>query len=67
HVRRVGIFDPRAIAGLLRRARAGKISGFAENQAFVAALSTHLWHDAFFAASVSSPVTTLQPARIPAA
>ena len=67
NVKRVGIFDHRAVAGLVRRARAGKISGFAENQAFVATLSTHLWHDAFFNASVPAPVIHPQRVQIPAA
>lgn len=67
NVARVGIFDPRAIAGLLRRARAGKISSFAENQAFVAALSTHLWYDSFFTASAPASVIHPERVHIPAA
>ena len=67
NVKRVGLFDHRAVSGLMRRARAGKISAFAENQAFVAALSTHLWYDAFFNASAPAHVPTPRPAQIPAA
>ena len=47
-VARVGIFDPARVRALLQRARAGKISSFAENQAFIGILSTQLWHRAFF-------------------
>jgi asparagine synthase (glutamine-hydrolysing) len=46
-VRAVGIFDDRHVAGLVRRCAAGKATGFNENQALVAILSTHLWHAAF--------------------
>jgi asparagine synthase (glutamine-hydrolysing) len=52
-----GIFDPRAVSGLLRRARAGQITGFRENQALVAILSTQLWGSEFLApAEVSLPL-----------
>lgn len=44
---RAGVFEPRAVAGLLRRCRAGQVTGFRENQALVAILSTQLWHDRF--------------------
>ncbi len=43
-VSRVGLFDARAVAGLVRRCRAGRVTGFRENQALVAILSTQLWH-----------------------
>lgn len=42
-----GIFDPNAVAGLLRRCRSGRATGFRENQAFIAILSTQLWHQEF--------------------
>ena len=44
-----GLFDPRAVAGLVRRCRSGKATGFRENQAIVAILSSQLWHAAFAA------------------
>ena len=47
-IRRSGLFDPAAVAGLVRRARAGRVTGFGENQAFVGILSAQLWHNAFF-------------------
>ncbi len=46
-VSRVGLFDARAVAGLVRRCRAGRVTGFRENQALVAILSTQLWHSQF--------------------
>ena len=44
---RTGIFDPRAVEGLVRRCRSGRATGFRENQALVAILSTQLWHQEF--------------------
>ena len=46
-VRRTGIFNPDAVAGLVRRCRAGLATGVGENQALVAILSTQLWHREF--------------------
>jgi asparagine synthase (glutamine-hydrolysing) len=52
-VARVGVFEPAAVAGLLRRCRAGRATGFRENQALVGVLSTQLWHQQF----VEQPLT----------
>ena len=41
------IFNPDAVAGLVRRCRAGLATGVGENQALVAILSTQLWHREF--------------------
>jgi asparagine synthase (glutamine-hydrolysing) len=49
-VARVGLFDPTSVAGLLRRCRSGTATGVRENQAFVAILSTQLWHQHFIQA-----------------
>jgi asparagine synthase (glutamine-hydrolysing) len=46
-LQRSGIFEPAAVAGLLRRCRSGRATGFRENQALVAILSTQLWHRGF--------------------
>ncbi len=46
-VRRAGLFAPDAVLGLVKRCRAGRATGFRENQALVAILSTQLWHHAF--------------------
>lgn len=46
-VRDYGYFEPAAVDGLTRRARRGQATGFRENQAIVAVLSTQLWHEQF--------------------
>ncbi len=46
-VQRTGYFRPEAVQGLVRRCRAGAASGFRENQALVAILSTQAWHHHF--------------------
>jgi asparagine synthase (glutamine-hydrolysing) len=59
-----GIFDPRAVAGLVRRCRAGRVGGFRESQALVAILSTQLWHRAFLETPVQesrAPTARVQP------
>jgi asparagine synthase (glutamine-hydrolysing) len=43
----LGYFDAGAVQGLLRRAQQGRAMGFRENQAFVAVLSTQVWHRRF--------------------
>jgi asparagine synthase (glutamine-hydrolysing) len=50
-IRDAGVFEPAAVAGLVRRCEAGRATGFAENQALVGILSTQLWHDTFVRAS----------------
>ena len=42
NVRACGLFDAAAVSRLLAKARAGRASGFADNQAFVGILSTQL-------------------------
>ena len=55
---RTGFFDPQAVAGLARRCQAGRVAGFAENQALVAILSTQLWYHEFCTqTNVSLPTT----------
>jgi asparagine synthase (glutamine-hydrolysing) len=46
-LRRVGIFSPAAVGGLVRRCRAGVSPSAAENQAMVGVLSTQFWHHQF--------------------
>jgi asparagine synthase (glutamine-hydrolysing) len=46
-LRRVGVFSPTSVDGLVRRCRAGLATGFHENQAIVGVLSTQLWHHQF--------------------
>ncbi|HEY0674468.1 MAG TPA: asparagine synthase (glutamine-hydrolyzing) [Longimicrobiales bacterium] len=54
-----GWFEPAAVNGLVRRCRAGKVTGFLENQALVGILSTQLWHHQFF--GQLQTVTPLSP------
>ena len=42
-----GVFDPRAVAGLMRRCNSGVPLGTRESQALVGVLSTQLWHAQF--------------------
>lgn len=46
-IRQKGVFSPDAVQGLVRRCQSGRATGFRENQALVAVLSTQLWHDQF--------------------
>jgi asparagine synthase (glutamine-hydrolysing) len=63
---RSGLFDPRSVAGLLRRCRAGTAAGFRENQAFVAILSTQLWHQEFMQATAPrTDVASPEPVAVP--
>lgn len=52
-LRRVGIFSPAAVQGLVRRCNAGLVTGFRENQAMIGILSTQLWHHQFIEKAVS--------------
>jgi asparagine synthase (glutamine-hydrolysing) len=42
-----GLFDPRKVAGLVRRCRAGRATGYREGMALVGVLSTQVWHERF--------------------
>jgi asparagine synthase (glutamine-hydrolysing) len=46
-LRRVGVFSPTSVGGLVRRCRAGSATGSRENQALIGVLSTQLWHHQF--------------------
>lgn len=48
-LRDAGWWEPRAVAGLVARCRAGRATGTRESQALAAVLSTQLWHRAYFA------------------
>jgi len=58
-LRRTGIFNPTAVAALVRRCRAGLATRVWESQALVGILSTELWHRALLdsSAAASSPGT----------
>ena len=63
-VRRTGLFDHRAVAGLVRRCRSGRATGFRENQALVAILSTQLWHEHFFTARARTIALPIEGADV---
>lgn len=63
-VRAAGLFDSSAVAGLLRRCRAGKVTGFRENQTLVALLSTQSWHDSFIRQTPAAPRLPLRGADV---
>lgn len=44
-----GLFEPRAVAKLVRKAKAQPLTGFRDNAAFVGILSTQIWLDTFTA------------------
>jgi asparagine synthase (glutamine-hydrolysing) len=52
-LRRVGIFSPLAVEGLVKRCNAGRVTGYRENQAMIGILSTQLWHHHFIEKSIS--------------
>jgi len=54
-IRRVGVFSPRAVEGLVRRCKSGVATGFRENQSIVGVLSTQVWHYQFIQQVVSPP------------
>jgi asparagine synthase (glutamine-hydrolysing) len=63
-LRRVGIFSPAAVAGLVRRCQAGLSSALGENQAVVGVLSTQLWHHQFIEAAISIPALPASEASV---
>lgn len=58
---RTGIFNPVIVAGLLRRCRAGRATGFRESQALVAVVSTQLWHQEFIQQAVEAGTPAAEP------
>ena len=54
-LRRVGIFSPAAVGGLIRRCQAGLSPAFGENQAMVGVLSTQLWYYQFIESALLIP------------
>lgn len=58
---RTGIFDRNAVGGLIRRCRSGRATGFRENQALVAILSTQLWHHGFMEREETAPLPVTAP------
>jgi asparagine synthase (glutamine-hydrolysing) len=63
-IRSAGLFEPKAVEGLVRRCEAGRATGFRENQAFVAILSAQVWHDSFIAGRRTSQPLPLAGADV---
>jgi asparagine synthase (glutamine-hydrolysing) len=59
-----GWFEPSAVDGLVRRCRAGRATGFLENQALVGILSAQLWHRAFFVEPQAIPPLSQEGADV---
>ena len=58
-LRSTGVFEPRAVSGLVKRCQAGRATGARESQALVAIVSTQLWYQQFH--SHRAPRTTRVP------
>ena len=56
-LRTAGYFEPTMVGRLVDKCRAGKATGFADNQAFVGILSTMLLHDGFIRDRMSRTTT----------
>ena len=63
-LRRVGIFAPAAVQGLVRRCNAGLATGFRENQAITGVLSTQLWHQQFIEQAVTMTPLSVRNASV---
>jgi asparagine synthase (glutamine-hydrolysing) len=63
-IRRANIFDAAAVSGLVRRCRSGLTTGFRENQALVAVLSSQLWHEQFVAHRRTVPALDVSRADV---
>jgi asparagine synthase (glutamine-hydrolysing) len=61
---RVGLFEPEAVAGLVRRCRSGRATGFLENQAFVGVLSAQIWYERFVESAPEGSVLALEHADV---
>jgi asparagine synthase (glutamine-hydrolysing) len=54
-LRRVGIFSPAAVGGLVRRCQAGLSPALGENQAMIGVLSTQLWYYQYIESALLIP------------
>jgi asparagine synthase (glutamine-hydrolysing) len=62
-IRKSGYFDAGSVGRLLDKCRAGKATGFADNQAFVGILSTMLLDETFMRGSSTARSAALDPAH----
>ena len=63
-VARVGVFEPAAVAGLVRRCREGRAGQVREQQALVGMLSLQLWHREFMQGFTSPPALSIEGADV---
>lgn len=61
---RCGVFNPDSVMGLARRCASGRATGFRENQAMVAVLSTQLWYSRFVDEGVRVDALALEDADV---
>lgn len=59
-----GIWDEGRVAGLVRRAEAGRVAGIRESMAVVGILSTGLWHRAFIGSGAGAYTTETAEPRV---
>jgi asparagine synthase (glutamine-hydrolysing) len=59
-----GMFEPTAVAGLVRRCRAGRATSFLENQALVGVLSAQIWYERFIGSPPDGVALSLDGADI---
>jgi asparagine synthase (glutamine-hydrolysing) len=63
-LRRVGIFSPAAVSGLVRRCQAGLSPALGENQTIIGVLSTQLWYYQFIENAHRIPALPLSGASV---
>ena len=63
-LRRVGIFSPAAVGGLVRRCCAGVSHALGENQAMIGVLSTQLWYHQFVESALFVPPLPVTQASV---
>ena len=62
-IRKAGYFNPKAVSKLVKKCRAGRAIGFADNMAFVGILSTMLVDEMFISHPVKAPYGNLTMAH----
>lgn len=63
-IKGTGVFSAKAVGGLVRRCESGLATGFRENQALLAVLSTQLWHDQFVTRAASPRMLDIAKADV---
>jgi asparagine synthase (glutamine-hydrolysing) len=63
-IARAGVFAPRAVEGLMKRCREGRVTRVRENQAVVGILSVQLWYEQFIDQPFDCPMLDPQSADV---